>query len=117
MAKKFTVAQAFETDPRPQIPLTDVESSQVKAIGYDAAAKTLAVSFTRGSGAIYHYPAVEPETHAAFVAAESIGSFFGKHIKQLPFKKYPPELDLTSDAPMTRTREPKGNGEVCEACQ
>lgn len=91
MSKTFTPAQAFETDARPQITLNEVESSQVKAIGYDPETKTLAVTFPRGTGAIYHYPDVEPETYAAFVGAESIGKFFGAHIKSLPFKKYHPE--------------------------
>jgi hypothetical protein len=66
-----------------------VESSQVAAVGYDEATKTLAVTFTRGTGAIYHYLNVEPQLHRDFMAAESIGSFFGKHIKPLAFKKYP----------------------------
>lgn len=65
-----------------------VESHQVRAIGYCADTRTLAVTFTRGPGHYYHYPDVSPETHAAFVGAESIGSYFGTHIKQLPFKKY-----------------------------
>jgi len=91
MPKTFTPAQAFETEPRPPIVLNEVESSQVKAIGYDPETKTLAVSFPRGTGAIYHYPNVEPETYAAFVGAESIGKFFGANIKSLPFKKYQPD--------------------------
>ena len=70
------------------IPMTTVQSNQVKAIGYDATTKTLAVTFSRGAGAIYHYAGVTPETHAAFLQAESIGTFFGKHIKPLPFKKF-----------------------------
>lgn len=70
------------------IPMKPVESNQVKAIGYDEATKTLAVTFTRGAGAIYHYPDVEPELYAEFIGAESIGTFFGKHIKSLPFKKF-----------------------------
>lgn len=78
-------------EKRPDIALVPVQSNQVAAIGYDAATKTLAVTFTRGAGAIYHYPDVEPETHEAFMGAESIGKFFGQHIKQLPFKKYAPE--------------------------
>lgn len=91
MTKTYTPPQAFETEPRPQIPLTEVESSQVKAIGYDPETKTLAVTFPRGTGAIYHYPDVEPETHAAFIGAESIGKFFDANIKTLPFKKYHPD--------------------------
>lgn len=85
---KYPTPQAFEKGPRPAIDLKDVKSSQVKSIGYDPATKTLAVSFTRGSGAIYHYPNVEQETYDAFAKAESVGNFFGQHIKSLPFTKY-----------------------------
>jgi len=88
MPKTFTAPQDFTDEDRPPIALTPVESNQVKAIGYDEATKTLAVTFTRGTGAIYHYPGVTPEQHHAFVKAESIGVHFGKHIKSLPFKKY-----------------------------
>jgi hypothetical protein len=98
MAKTFTPAQAFETESRNPIALTPVESNQVGAIGYDPESKTLAVSFARGAGAIYHYADVSPETHAAFLAGDlgaeckpSIGTYFGMHIKPLPFKKYPAE--------------------------
>ena len=86
--KKHPEPQPYTDEPRPQIELVPVESSQVKAIGYDRDTRTLAVTFTRGQGAIYHYPDVAPDTFEAFVNAESIGTFFGKHIKALPFKKY-----------------------------
>lgn len=84
------------TDPAPftgkkefsDIPMTTVQSNQVKAIGYDAATKTLAVTFASGPGHIYHYPGVSAETHAAFLQAESIGKYFGQHIKPLKFKKF-----------------------------
>lgn len=88
MTKTFIAPQAFSEETRPRIALWPVESNQVKAIGYCADTKTLAVQFTRGTGAIYHYPDVEPETHDAFVTSESIGNFFGKNIKQLPFTKF-----------------------------
>jgi hypothetical protein len=85
-----SIAAAFTDEPRPPIDLVSVESNQVKAIGYDEATQTLAVTFTRGT-AVYHYPGVSKEAHAAFVGAESIGTYFGKHIKPLPFKKFPAE--------------------------
>lgn len=71
------------------IPMTPVQSSQVQAVGYCAETKTLSVTFTRGPGHIYQYTDVPPETHSAFVAAESIGKYFGQHIKPLRFKKFP----------------------------
>ena len=89
--KTYPAPAAFTPGPRPDIPLTPVKSSQVKAIGYDPLTKTLACQFQHGLGAIYHYPNVEPKTHADFMAAESIGKFFGQHIKPLPFAKYEAE--------------------------
>lgn len=86
--KKFPEPQAYTEDPRPPIELKAVESSQIKAIGYDEKTRTLAVTFNYGAGAIYHYPDVAPEIAEAFVKAESIGKFFGQHIKALPFTKY-----------------------------
>lgn len=78
-------------EKRLDITLVPVQSNQVAAIGYDAVAKTLAVTFTRGAGAVYYYPDVELEIYEAFKGAESIGKHFGQHIKQLPFVKYAPE--------------------------
>lgn len=78
------------TDTTPTIALHPVKSSQVQSIGFDEATGTLAVKFTRGAGATYHYPGVTKETFEKFRAADSIGTFFGKHIKPLPFKKIPP---------------------------
>lgn len=89
MTRQFSAPAPFTDKPYRPIPMVPVESNQVKAIGYDAATKTLACSFTRGPGHIYHYPNVEPETHAAFMAAESKGVFFGQHIKALAFDKFP----------------------------
>lgn len=86
--RKFPEPQPFTDEARPEIPLTPVDSSQVKAVGYDAATKTLAVQFMHGVGAIYHYQDVDPKTHADFVGAKSVGKFFGEHIKRLPFRKF-----------------------------
>jgi len=97
MAKTFTPA-AYSDEPYTHIELAPVTSNQVKAIGYDPDTQTLAVCFARGAGAIYHYPDVAPETHAAFVAADSIGTFFGMHIKPLPFKKFRAPEDMSVPA-------------------
>ena len=58
---------------------TPVSSTNIKAVGYDAASKTLAIEFH--SGKVYHYSDVEPEKHQALLAAPSIGKHFGAHIK------------------------------------
>lgn len=89
--KKFPEPQAFSERQRPPIALVAVESNQVGAIGYDEATQTLAVQFKRGARAIYHYPGVKRETFEAFKGAESIGTYFGQHIKALPFEKFPAE--------------------------
>jgi hypothetical protein len=89
--KTYQAPQAFEEGSPLPIELHAVESNQVKAIGYDPATKTLAVTFKFGAGALYQYPDVAEETFAEFMAAESKSTFFGQHIKPLPFKKYRPE--------------------------
>lgn len=89
MPKTYAAPAAFN-DPNEyiEIDLHPVSSSQVKAVGYDASTRTLSVTFAHGIGSIYQYPDVSPETHAAFIGAESIGKYFGQHIKALPFKKF-----------------------------
>lgn len=95
MSKQHHATQPFEKGQRPQIALVPVESRQVEAIGYDKDSATLAVSFKRWDGgaptAVYHYENVSPVVHAEFVGAESIGKYFGEHIKALPFKKFVPD--------------------------
>lgn len=74
-----------------RIPLNEVESSQINAIGHDAETNTLAIQFKgwKGEvGATYHYANFTAEDFAAFQAAESKGRHFGKHIK-LHADKYP----------------------------
>lgn len=89
--RKFPEPQPFTDKARPPIALQPVDSSQVKAVGYDAGTKTLAVQFKHGTQAIYHYPGVEPETHAAFIGAESLGAYFRDNLKTLPFEKFSAE--------------------------
>lgn len=96
--KKFPNPQAFEETERPLIALEPVTSSQIGAVGYDEATKTLAVQFKHGARAIYHYAGVEPEAFAAFKAAESMGTYFGKHFKALPFLKFPNKDKDTAEA-------------------
>lgn len=93
--KYFAAPAAYAEAKRPSIALTPVKSNQVKAVGYDDATQTLAVTFTRGAGAIYHYPNVAREVYEEFIAAESIGKFFGAHIQGLAFEKFPAEAEAT----------------------
>ena len=88
MATQRTAPAAFSDKEYKAIPMTPVVSKQLAAVGYDAASKTLAVTFSRGAGAIYHYPNVEQKTHDDMMAAESKGAYFGQHIKALAFDKF-----------------------------
>lgn len=78
-----------------------VESSQLAALGHCAETNTLAIRFASktGPGSLYHYSNFTFDDFAAFLAAESLGSFFGKHIK--PFaEKYP--FERIDEAELTR---------------
>jgi hypothetical protein len=56
-----------------------VTSSNIKAIGYDPATKTLAVQFAHGG--LYHYSGVEQSVHDDLLKAKSIGGHFYKHVR------------------------------------
>jgi hypothetical protein len=73
----------------PRITTTPVESSQFKAIGHDGN-NTLQIDFPRNDGEVssYQYTGVNPELFAELEGAESVGSFFYKHIKP-NVSKYP----------------------------
>lgn len=49
------------------------------------------MQFSRGAGAIYHYPGVTPDEFAAFQKAESLGTHFGKHFRSRAFQKFHPD--------------------------
>ena len=77
-----------------QIPMQEVSSSQIHAIGHDADTNTLAIRFTRGygrdraPGSLYLYRNFDRAAFDAFRDAESKGKRFGKHIKPFP-DQYP----------------------------
>lgn len=70
-----------EEKKHPDIALSPVESSQIHAIGHDAASNILAVQFKGKSGptSTYHYANFTAEDFRKFREAESIGAHFGKH--------------------------------------
>lgn len=90
MPKPYVAPDDYTKEVYVAIPMTPVVSNQIAAVGYSLERKTLAVTFTRGVGAVYHYPNFDPKWHADFLAAESLGKHFGQHIQGLPFKKFPP---------------------------
>jgi hypothetical protein len=60
--------------------LTPVQSSNIKAVGYDPASRALQVQFN--SGATHQYEDVPPEKHAAMTAPDSsVGKYFHANIK------------------------------------
>jgi predicted secreted protein len=60
--------------------LTQVESSLIKEVGYDAATQVLTVTFVDQEGA-YEYQKIPESVYKELMAAESKGSFFAKNIK------------------------------------
>lgn len=88
-----------------RIPMQDVESSQIAAIGHDPETNVLAVQFKSWKGerrSTYHYQNFTAQDFEAFKSAESLGRHFGQHIK--PFaEKYPytkvAENDAGDDVP------------------
>lgn len=58
---------------QPNIILKPVESSNIKAIGWDGENQILVVQFNSGT---YQYPNVPKEVYEAFLAADSIGKHF-----------------------------------------
>lgn len=70
--------------PAVTIPMKQVNSSQIHAIGHDPDTSTLAVRFKNKAGepsTLYHYANVTEAKFAEFATAESIGSYFYKNIK------------------------------------
>lgn len=59
-----------------------VVSSNIAAVGHDAATSTLRIQFN--SGSVYDYANVPASLFAELLAAESVGSFFSRAIKKNP---------------------------------
>lgn len=65
---------------------TEVESSNIKSVGYNKKGKILEVEFKNGS--IYHYRNVPVKSVQDFLEAPSIGKFFSANIRNsFDFKK------------------------------
>ena len=60
--------------------MTQVESSLIKEVGYDAATQVLTITFVDQEGT-YEYQKVPESVYKELMAAESKGSFFAKNIK------------------------------------
>lgn len=74
------------------VEMINVESSNIRRIGYNRAAQRLYIEFK--GGATYRYSDVDPETYAALMGSESMGRGFQVLIKSNP-ERYPyVKLDL-----------------------
>jgi hypothetical protein len=74
---------------------TPVKSSNVASIGYHEPTKKMEVEFHGKSGKpnmIYVHYGIEPQMHADFMAADSIGSFYNQNIRgKFNYKRLEPE--------------------------
>lgn len=65
---------------------TQVNSSSIRAIGYDSDGQTLEVEFNYG--AVYQYSGVPQGEHEGMMNADSKGKYFNANIKnRYPFVK------------------------------
>jgi hypothetical protein len=62
--------------------LIQVQSSNIAAVGYDQVTSTLHVQF-KGKEKVYSYVDVLQETFDQMMTADSIGSFYARHIKNV----------------------------------
>lgn len=58
---------------------TEVESTNIKSVGYDVDTKTLEVEFL--TGAVYQYRDVPPEKYQELLEAESVGKYFYAQVR------------------------------------
>ena len=61
-----------------------VTSSNLAAVGYDEATKTLEVEFKNGT--IYEYYSVPMSVYAGLMSAPSAGKYFNAHVKDAGFR-------------------------------
>lgn len=61
------------------IEMKPVQSSNIKAVGYEAESQTLAIQF--GAGSVYHYSGVPSDVYDDLLKAESFGRFHAQNIK------------------------------------
>ena len=72
-----------------QLLMFEIESSNIKAVGYDGSTRDLRIQFK--SAAIYYdYHGVKPELFAKLMKADSKGQFYYHNIKgKFEFSKIP----------------------------
>ena len=68
--------------------MKNLNSSNIKRIGYDAELHLMTVEFHRRDGvAIYSYPDTSLKIFEGMLTAESPGKYFNEHIRGKPFIK------------------------------
>ena len=70
------------------IALSPVTSSQIAAVGYDAATRELVIRFhssDQKQERVYSYDGVPSELAKGLIAAESPGSYFHRYIRRGPY--------------------------------
>ena len=72
-------AQALDHGAHVVTALTPVESSNIEAVGYDDATRSLTVKFKNGT--TFRYDDVEPEHYENMISADSVGSYFHKNVR------------------------------------
>ena len=65
----------------------EIESANIKAIGYDLATSTLEVIFKTTPSEVYRYSNVPARTYLELMNAESVGSYFMKSVRPV-FKHF-----------------------------
>ena len=70
-------------------------SSNIAEVGYDLDAMTLEVKFVKGG--IYRYWPITQSGYENLMNAESMGSYFAKHIRSNPKIEYQEVDDLQAD--------------------
>ncbi|MFC5665924.1 KTSC domain-containing protein [Kitasatospora misakiensis] len=65
---------------------TPVDSSALRSVGYDAAHRMLELEFT--CGGLYAYRSVPGRVHRELVAADSLGRYFAREIRdRYPYRR------------------------------
>jgi hypothetical protein len=77
--RPFGVLGCRRIEDVPTPPMIPVESSSIRAIGYDTSACRLHVEFH--TGARYVYDGVHARAHRDLLTAESIGAHFNRHVR------------------------------------
>ena len=73
------ISSPFSPPHFPKLPLSPVQSSNLKACAYDNISQHLQVQFKDGS--TYDYPNVPPAAYQGLIASRSKGKFFDEAIR------------------------------------